>query len=846
VPKSNLSRDEAAERAGLIVEPEYEVHLDLLGEETFGTSSVIRFGCTRPGARTFLDLVAERIRSIELNGSPVSPEAHDGTRVHLEGLNGRNEVRIEAEGIPGKSGKGLNRFRDPVDGNVYVHTDFEPFDAHEAFACFDQPDLKGRFALSATVPEGWTVFSNTRPEGEPTGEDGRHTWRFRRTTLLPAYLTALVAGPFHSVRDRHRDIDLGVHCRRSLAEHLEPEEWLEVTRQGFDFFEEAFGYRYPFDKYDQVVVPEYAAGAMENAACVTFNEHYVFRSRVTQTMREVRAETILHEMAHMWFGDLVTMRWWNDLWLNESFASYASVLAQVEATRFTQGWTTFANREKMWALQQDQLPTTHPIVAEIPDVQSVHLNFDGITYAKGASVLRQLVAWVGLERFLEGMRAYFAGHEFGNTELADFLSALEQTSGRDLQAWSKEWLETPGVNTLSPEVVVVDGAFDSFAVRQHAPEEWPALRPHRVAIGLYETEEGRLVRRSGVELDVTGERTEVEELAGQRVPDLVLVNDADLTFAKIRFDDRSLATVMERLGDVEDPLARSLCWAACWDMVRDAELPARRYLDLALAHAGREGEIGVMERALAQAAQAIRLYGDPAYRDRATDRMVAACFEALGRAEPGSDHQLAWARAFVSSARSEEHLAAVSGLLDGSVTFEGLAIDTELRWQIVGALASSGVRAASELIDAELERDPTDKGQRYAASARAARPDAVAKAEAWRTILEDRSLTLAVLESVMRGFQQPRQEELMEPYAERYFEALPGVWEERDLEFALEFGGTMYPGWIVSGRTIELTDAHLRGGQVPGPIRRLLLEGKDGIRRALRAREADALAARQV
>jgi aminopeptidase N len=844
VPKSNLGRDEAAGRARLIVEPEYEVHFDLLGEDVFGTTSRIRFGCTRPGAQTFLDLAGVRIRSIELNGSSVSPEAHDGTRVHLEGLAERNEVRIEAEGTYTKSGKGLNRFRDPVDGNVYVHTDFEPFDAHRAFACFDQPDLKGTFRFSAAVPEGWTVFSNTRPEGDPSGEDGRSTWRFRTTAILPTYLTALVAGPFHSVRERHRDIDLGIHCRRSLAEHIEAEEWLEITRQGFDFFEEAFEYRYAFDKYDQVVVPEYAAGAMENAGCVTFNEHYVFRSRVTQTMREMRAETILHEMAHMWFGDLVTMRWWNDLWLNESFATYVSVLAQVEGTRFTQGWTTFANREKIWALQQDQLPTTHPIVAEIPDVQSVHLNFDGITYAKGASVLRQLVAWVGLDRFLEGMRGYFADHEFGNTELADFLSALEQTSGRDLHAWSKEWLETPGVNTIRPEVVAEDGAFDSFAVRQEAPEDWPALRPHRLAIGLYESEGDRLVRRRRLELDVTGERTEVAELAGERVPELALLNDGDLTFAKIRFDDRSLATVMERLGDLEDPLARSLCWAACWDMVRDAELPARRYLDLALRHAGREGEIGVMERALAQAAQSIRLYGDPANRDAATDRMAEACYEVLGRAEPGSDHQLAWARAFVSSARTEEHLAAVRGLLDGSATFEGLSVDTELRWQIVAALAAAGVPGDSELIDAELERDPTDKGQRHAASARAARPQAEAKAEAWKTLLEDRALTLAVLESVMKGFQQPGQEDLLEPYAERYFEALRGVWEDRDLEFALEFGGMMYPAWIVSERTIELTDAHLRRGEVPGPIRRLLLEGKDGIRRALRAREADALAAR--
>jgi len=845
VPRSNLTLEEARDRARLISEPEYDVHVDLTEEDRFRAETAIRFRCAEPGASAFLDCAGATVRSAELNGRPLQSAAHDGTRLRLEELKERNDVRVVTEGEYSKTGKGLNRFVDPVDGNVYIHTDSEPFDAHRSYPCFDQPDIKGTFRFSATVPASWEVISNARAEGPPVERDGRARWTFRRTLPISTYVTVLSAGPFHKVVDRHRNVDLGLYCRRTLAEHLEAEEWLEITKQGLDFFQEAFGYPYPFDKYDQAVVPEFAAGAMENPGCVTFHEHYIFRSRVTRTQRELRAGTILHEMAHMWFGDLVTMRWWNDLWLNESFASYMGVLSQVEATRFTEGWTVFANLEKTWALQQDQLPTAHPIVADIPDVLSVHLNFDGITYAKGASVLKQLVAWVGLERFLDGMKAYFARHEFGNTELRDFLAVLEESSGRDLDAWSGEWLQTPGANILRPQAEVDGDTYRRFAVVQEAPDGWPALRSHRVAVGLYDEEDQRLVRRRRVELDVVGGRSEVGDLAGERVAALALVNDDDLTFAKVRFDERSLRAVLERLGDIEDSLSRSVCWTACWDMTRDAELPARDYLGLVLRHGGRETQVGALERVVGQAATAADLYGDPGNREAAKEALASTALDELARAEPSTDHQLAWARAFIGAARSKEHLGTVRGLLDGSRAFAGLAVDTDLRWHAVGSLAASGVEDAEALIAAELERDPTDRGQRHAASARASRPTEAAKAEAWRSLLEDRTLSEAMLEAMMRGFQQPGQNGLLEPYAGRYFEALPGVWDGRELEFALEFGEQLYPRWIVDPRTIELTDAALDRDGLPGPIRRLLLEGRDRILRALRAREADAAAARR-
>ena len=840
-PKPNLTREEAVRRAAILHDVSYDVHIDLTSDRRFVSETRIRFRCREPGADTFLDHAVREVRSIELNGEAVAEEAFDGNRIHLRGLRELNEVRVVSEGAYSSTGKGINRFRDPVDDLVYVHSDFEPHDAHRGYACFDQPDIKATFEIGATVPAGWEVVSNQRAAGPPREEGDRARWTFERTKRMPTYITVLVAGPYHVARDRHGKVDLGVHCRRSLAEHLEPEEWFEITKQGFDFFEEAFGYPYPWgDKYDQLVVPEFAAGAMENAGCVTFHERYVFRSRVTRSERELRAGTILHEMAHMWFGDLVTMRWWNDLWLNESFASFAGIDSEVLATRFTEGWASFASWEKGWALRQDQLPSTHPIVAEIPDVESVHLNFDGITYAKGASVLKQLVAWVGRERFLEGMKVYFTRHEFDNATLSDFLTALEEASGRDLHAWSRQWLETSGVNRLSPEIRSEDGSLRSLAVLQERPDVGTGgVRPHRLAVGLYGVEGGRLVRRRQVELDVTDERSEVAEAEGDPVPDLVAVNDGDLTFARVRLDERSLQTAIERLHEVEDPVTRAVTWTACWDMVRSGHLAARQYLRLVLNNAGREEVIEAAETALAQALAAVSVYGDPANRAQAGGELADVALAALRDAEAGSDHQLAWARTFVSSARSPDHLDLVAAMLEGEVSFDRLSMDPELRWHLVTSLVGAGA-AAEGTIESELRRDPTDKGQRYAAGARAARPTPEAKEEAWGIVLDPGDRTLAMVESIMRGFQRPEQDELLDPYADRYFAEVLRIWEEREVPYALAFGEMLYPRFAVSQSTVERTDAALARDELPGPIRRLLLEGRDGMVRTIRAREVDA------
>lgn len=852
----NLTREEARERARLISVQSYDVALDLTeGEERFESITTVRFTSTRAGAETFIDLAGAKVRRAILNGVELDVSRYDPEtgRLPLPGLAKTNRLRVDADCSYMRTGEGLHRFVDPVDGNVYLHSQFETADAHRMYACFDQPDLKATFELTVLAPSSWEVVSNAAPESVRELEEhrGRHgalqaarRWHFSPTPVLSTYITALCAGPYHKVTSEHDGIPLGLYCRASLAEHLDPDNLFEVTRQGFDFFHEVFGVRYPFGKYDQLFVPEFNAGAMENAGCVTFLEDYVFRSRVTDAIIERRAETILHEMAHMWFGDLVTMRWWDDLWLNESFATYASVLCQAEATRWGQGaWTTFANVEKAWAYRQDQLPSTHPIAADIVDMHAVEVNFDGITYAKGASVLKQLVAYVGLDNFLAGVRDYFNEHAWGNTELKDLLGALERTSGRDLSSWSKEWLETSWVNTLRPSFTVdSEGRFLEFDVLQEAPADYPTLRSHRVAIGLYSLRDGALVRTRRVELDVVGARTAVPELVGEVQPDLVLINDDDLTYAKVRLDERSLQTLVEGgIARFTESLPRALCWSAAWDMTRDAEMSTRDYVALVNSGIASVKDITVVQTVLRQARQAVQQYADPAWRAEGLALLAASLRSLVTGAEPGSDHQLAYLNALSMVATSTGDLAFLKGLLDGTSVLEGLTVDADLRWTLVQALVSGGVLGEGD-IAAELQRDATATGERSAALSRAALPTSEGKAAAWSAITGGK-LSGALLRSTIVGFMDPRHPDLLEPYAAKYFDEIGRIWKSWTSDSAQNFANGCYPALEISPRTVARTHDLIAETQPPHALRRLLLEGADGISRALRAQAKDGAAA---
>jgi aminopeptidase N len=848
----NLTRDEARERARLLKVESYEVALDLTeGEERFESVTTVRFSSAQPGAATFIDLHGARVRKVVLNGQELDPATYDEDkgRFPLPSLAGSNELLIDADCVYMRSGEGLHRFVDPVDQKVYLHSQFETADAHRMYACFDQPDLKATFQLTALAPEDWEVISNATADSvvELAEQPGKHgtvpaakRWTFATTPVMSTYITALVAGPYHKVTAEHDGIPLGIYCRDSLAEHLDADNILEVTRQGFDFFHKVFGVRYPFGKYDQLFVPEFNAGAMENAGCVTFLEDYVFRSRVTDAVVERRAETILHEMAHMWFGDLVTMRWWDDLWLNESFATYMSVLAQAEATRWGGGaWTTFANVEKAWAYRQDQLPSTHPIAADIPDMQAVEVNFDGITYAKGASVLKQLVAYVGLDNFLAGVRDYFNEHAWGNTELKDLLGALERTSGRDLSSWSKEWLETSWVNTLRPSFEVSDGRFTSFEVLQEAPSDYPTLRSHRVAIGLYSLADGALTRTRRVELDVVGARTAVAELIGEEQPDLVLVNDDDLTYAKIRLDERSLRTLVEGgIAAFTESLPRALCWSAAWDMTRDGEMSTRDYVKLVVSGIATVKDLTVLQTVLRQARQAVQQYADPAWRAEGMALLGGELRSLLAAASPGSDHQLAYLQAFAPVATSDDDLALLAAILDGREVPAGLSVDTDLRWTLVHALVVGG-RLGPADIEAELERDRTATGERSAALCRAAVPTAEAKAAAWERIVGG-ELANHIARTTINGFQDPHHPELLEPYRAKYFEQVGRIYQEWTFDQASTFAVGCFPSLLIEEETVRAAQDYLAAEERPQALRRLILEGADGVSRALRNRAKDA------
>ncbi|MER7620161.1 aminopeptidase N [Streptomyces sp. NPDC126503] len=847
MPGENLSRDEARERAELLSVDAYEVALDLrsaVGDSeeavrTFRSVTTVRFRRTGSGTSTFVDLIAPSVNAVTLNGRSLDPAAvFDGARVTLDELADDNVLVVDAQCAYSRTGEGMHRFVDPEDGEVYLYTQYEPADARRVYATFEQPDLKAPYRFEVTAPEGWTVWSNGAGE---RGEDG--VWRFAETAPISSYITCVVAGPYHYVTDTYTrgdlEIPLGAMCRKGLARHFDADDVFLVTKQGLDFFHDNFDYPYPFGKYDQAFVPEYNLGAMENPGLVTFTEEYIYRGKVTQAAYERRANVVLHEMAHMWFGDLVTMVWWDDLWLKESFADFMGSFSLAEATRFTNSWVTFANNRKAWAYRADQLPSTHPITADIRDLEDAKLNFDGITYAKGASVLKQLVAYAGRDAFLEGARIYFKRHAYGNTRLADLLSVLEETSGRDMKAWAKSWLQTSGVNTLTPAVTYdAEGRITELAVVQDGAEP----RPHRAAVGLYRLTGGELVRYARAEVDVTGTRTVVTELAGAERPDLVLVNDDDLTYCKVRFDEGSLATLRTHLGDVTDPLARALCWSALWNLTRDGLMPARDFVSVALAHAGRETDIGVLQMVHTWARTAVTRYAAPAWREEGGRLLAEGGLRELRLAEPGSEQQLTWARFFASVAGSEADFQLLEGLLDGTAKIDGLDVDQELRWALLSPLAAHG-RADEARIGEELARDDTATGKRHQVRLLASRPAAEVKAQAWAQVVESDALSNALVGATIAGFAQPSQRELTAPYAEKYFAAIERLWADRSIQIGMDVVQGLFPALQDREETLAATDAWLseHAGAAPA-LRRLVLEARDDLARALRAQACDAMA----
>jgi len=822
---ANLTRTETAARSASVTLHRIRLELDVTGavdmaNTGFPTTTTLEFDAT--GSETWVDFLGEAVHEVVVNGQARQVE-WDGARIRLRDLGGNNTVRIRATGAYSRSGEGLHRFADPVDGGVYLYTHDEPADARRFMACFEQPDMKSALTVVVTAPEGWEVLSNQSPVATSV-QDGAQTVEFAPTLPLSSYLTCIAAGPYARVSSEWRRGDLvvplSVLSRASMAEHLAADEILEITRQGLDFFAEEFAFPYPWGKYDQIFVPEYNIGAMENPGLVTFTESYLYRGAATRAQRQARANTILHEMAHMWFGDLVTMRWWDDLWLKESFADYMGAHASVAATEFTDAWVAFANRRKAWAYTQDQLPSTHPIVADIADLEAAKLNFDGITYAKGAAVLKQLVAFAGEDAFFEGARRYFARHAYGNTTLEDLLVGLEQASGRDMRTWAQAWLQTTGMSTLSLE----RGSDGAAVLVQTDP------RPHRLLVGLYDLQDDSLVLRERIPVDIADERTPIP------LPDadLVLLNDGDLTYAKARLDERSLSAVERGLSSLADPLARGLVWSALWNATRDGKLAVARYLEIVVVHAPGETDSALLGGVLQNAASAIGHFLPDAERVDARRAWLDATWAALGAANPGSDAQLIWARAFAAAAAFDDSRRLdVSTLLIGSGP-EGLPMDADLRWELLIALVTTGHAGAEEITEEQL-RDHTASGRTAALAAAASTPSAAVRAADWRAAWGDLTLSNDHLDATIRGFGAGGRRDLIAGYDADYFTRIVPAWTERSIEIARRLVIGLYP----DAETTELVDAWLDAHpEAPAALRRLVLEQRDHQQRAIRVRRA--------
>ena len=844
MPGTNIKQVEAAERSAIIKVASYAIDLDLTtGAENFRVKTTVKFAGLKPGATTYIDCVGARVISAKLNGADFDPR-FDGETIYLPALAAENVLEIEHDGVYSNSGEGLHRFVDPADDEVYLYTQFETGDARRMYACFDQPDQKATFAISTITPAHWEIISNYAVESTKELGNQKKFTQFATSQVISTYVTAIVAGAYTSVHDEYKGektIPLGIYARKSFFKHVDAANIFEVTKQGFAYFEKTFGLAYPFGKYDQIAVAEYNWGAMENVGCVTFHEDVlIFRSKVTERNYVSRATTIHHEMAHMWFGDLVTMQWWNDLWLNESFAEWASYQSVSESTKYTEAWTEFNSLRKNWAYRVDQLTTTHPIATEMEDLDAVRTNFDGISYAKGASVLQQLVAHVGRDNFITGLRRYFAKHAFGNTTLKDLIDQLEAASGRDLTPWVATWLRTAGVNTLRPVITQSGDTYTSLSIKQEAPT-MPVgsteLRPHRLHVGLFDIEGQKLVRRTSVELDIAGALTEVTAFAGQKSADLVLINDKDQSYAKLRFDERSIATMKSHLGSLDDSLARGLIWASLWDSCRDGELSATDYIAIALAALKTESDISIVSATLGQIDTALWAYAHPSHRAALRLQVATAIEAALDAAKAGSDHQLQFAKGFANTAITPAQLARIAAMLGGSIT--GLTIDAELRWFLFICGVKRGVFGPAD-IENELALDKTAHGKQYGAMAYAQIPSKDAKAKAFSSITTA-DLSNTIHSYTCRGFNDPLHSEILGEFVDEYFDVLLKVWETKGYEIAETTATLLFPSWVISDATVAKAQHWLdvTGKDASHALRRTILESRDAMVRALKAQAAD-------
>ena len=862
-----LTHEAAITRAKQIAHVSYTLwfRLDDTGDSYEGRA-VLNFDL-RESAHSFssevpIDFEEGVVKSISLNNAQVpEPETHyDGHHIIFntsELTTGSNRVEIAFEHKYSHTGEGLHQYKDPEDENIYLYSDFEPYYAHRMFPCFDQPDLKASFELTVDAPKEWQIISNTA-EHDVTKLEGRKSWAFPPSPLISTYIFALHAGPYKMWKADADGIPLRLFARQTVAKWVDYQEWFRVTRAGIKFYNEQFGYPLPYAKYDQVLVPEYNMGAMENAAAVIYSERYIHRGKVTKEMARNRADTILHEMAHMWFGDLVTMRWWNGLWLNESFATFMSFWA-LQGTGDKDAWQDFFANIKEWAYWQDQLITTHPIESHIADTDHAASNFDGITYGKGASAIKQLFYYLGKDDFREGLQRYFEKYALRNASINNFMQMLAEASSKNLTEWQHVWLQRAGVNSL--EAVWScdeDGEIAKMTLKQGSEDGAP-LRPHRTRVALYSQAKGGSKYKASKILDVTYSQAEtsVDEAVGKPCPAFVFPNYEDYDFAKVTLDPKSLEAVETHLSQVEDPLTRQMLWYVLWDMTTDGRIAANQFADIVIRHAGKEKEPLIVKnlsdsltrnyfvRHTNPSEETLLRFLAPTQRQEYQGKIEDFLNRQAVTAAPGSDLQLIWFQTYLRAAATPKATNFISGLLKGKRHLSGLKIDQERRWDLISALARLGESESPTLISDELKKDPSDMGVNASITAEASMPDLAVKKK-WmqkmtreETPLDksnDKPLPLSKLKQAMQSFHLLNQEELGKNFVEAYFDAIPRLVDKEESEFVATFAQQMYPALCtqeIVERTTKFLDSH---SKLPPAVEKSLKVHRQEEERCVRAR----------
>ena len=825
---TNLTRLEAEARSALINVTGYRVELDLAqGATTFESSSTVRFTCTEPGASTFLDVKPNQLHRVTLNGVDLDLTSFDGERIELTGLAAGNEVVATATMRYSNDGQGLHRAVDSADEQHYVYGHSFLDAAPRVFGCFDQPDLKAPYDVRVTAPPEWIVLGN----GAAT-RTGAGTWVLATTKPLATYFFTVCAGPYVSVTTVHDGIPLGIHARASLREPLErqAEQMLTITAQSFDYYHRLFGIRYPFGEYHQVFVPEFNAGAMENPGCVTLRDQYVFRGAMTHDEVLTRSSTITHEMAHMWFGDLVTMQWWDDLWLNESFAEYMSHRTLSEATEFTDAWVDSSMARKPWGYAAERMPSTHPVAGSpAPDAQSALQNFDGISYAKGAATLRQLIAHIGDAAFISGVAQYLRSHAYGNAALVDFLGAMERASGQDLQGWADAWLRTAGLDAVSVETVSDQGSIASATVRRTPPQAYPAARPHSIDVAGFTT--GAEVFR--VLTTVEEDETDLPELVGRPAANMLVPNATDLTWATIKLDPATVAAAPAELSAVPQAQARAVVWTALIDGVALAEIDPRHLLAVMATCWAHESNQSIINRVgLLMTQRIIPSFIAPGERDDAQAVIATAAASMFAAAEAGSSRALLAARYLATSSADEDLLRRWAG---GEGLPEGLEGDSDFRWVVVGNLARRGAIGSAGLHVA-LEQDRTMAGNLKWLQAKASEPDPAAKVWAWEQLTGENGRSNYELNALAAGFWHANDQDVLRPYVARYFVDVPAL-SGRVGEDALgRVAALAYPANLVEASTADQSEAALGRPDLTASVRRAIVDADSQLREALASR----------